>query len=99
MAKLKNEVIEQGKKEDAEFKAYAKFCAKTENQKAYQIQRSGEKIASMNADKEVAVQDIAEATEKITELEGTLSTDEAELARKTSDRAADAANYSVDAKE
>jgi len=99
MAKLKSKVIKQGEKEDAEFNSYAKFCATTLNEKAYQLKRSEEKNASMTADKAVADQKIQEANDTITLLTAKVATDETDLVQATSDRAAAAMNYSADAKE
>mmetsp|Transcript_101800 Transcript_101800/g.180815 ORF Transcript_101800/g.180815 Transcript_101800/m.180815 type:complete len:692 (+) Transcript_101800:85-2160(+) len=99
MAKLKKEVVEQGEKEDAEFKAYAKFCATTLNEKAYQLKRSEEKNTSMTADKAVADEKISEAKTSITDLTAKVAKDQADLANATSNRADAAAQYAADAKE
>jgi len=99
MAKLKSEVVKQGEKEDAEFKAFAKFCATNLNEKAYQLKRSEDKNASMTADKGVADDKIEEATQTIILLKSEVGTDEAALAKASADRAETAAKYAADAKE
>jgi len=99
MAKLKSEVVKQGEKEDAEFKAYAKFCATNLNEKAYQLKRSEEKNASMTADKDVADNKIEEANQTINLLKSEVENAESELAQATAGRAETAAKYAADAKE
>eukprot|EP00930_Biecheleria_cincta_P067455 TRINITY_DN5405_c0_g1_i1.p1 TRINITY_DN5405_c0_g1~~TRINITY_DN5405_c0_g1_i1.p1 ORF type:complete len:696 (+),score=223.06 TRINITY_DN5405_c0_g1_i1:41-2128(+) len=75
---LRSQVVEEGKKEGTEYDKFEKFCAVTENEKIFQIDRTKKKIDGLAADIDVLKEKIKElntsinaTTKEVAELEDT----------------------------
>eukprot|EP00931_Biecheleriopsis_adriatica_P091001 TRINITY_DN6490_c0_g2_i1.p1 TRINITY_DN6490_c0_g2~~TRINITY_DN6490_c0_g2_i1.p1 ORF type:complete len:707 (+),score=220.93 TRINITY_DN6490_c0_g2_i1:52-2172(+) len=99
LAGLKKTAIKDGAKDAEDFKAYAKFCDVTKNEKAYQIEKSEKKIQRRDANIEVHEQAINQLTLDLATLGEDLSKKENELSEATASRAEAAAQYAESTKE
>jgi len=86
LKKLSTQIEEEGKKEAAEYDKFACFCKEQADEKQYAIEKSEEKISTLDAkitqlsaDIDALNSDVASLGEKITGLEGEIS--EAQEAR------------------
>jgi hypothetical protein len=98
LKKFQVDVTAESAKEAAEFKKYKKYCAKSSNEKAYQIGRSKKAIAEMTADIGVLTQDISLLKEELDTLAEDTASFEGELQKAISTRTEEASNYSASAK-
>jgi len=98
LKKFQADVTAESAKEAAQFKEYKKYCAKSTNEKEYQIGRSEKDIAEMTADIGVLTQDISLLKEELDTLAEDTASFEGQLQKATSTRAEEASNYSANAK-
>eukprot|EP00930_Biecheleria_cincta_P050159 TRINITY_DN3533_c0_g1_i1.p1 TRINITY_DN3533_c0_g1~~TRINITY_DN3533_c0_g1_i1.p1 ORF type:complete len:705 (+),score=234.99 TRINITY_DN3533_c0_g1_i1:80-2194(+) len=98
LKKFQADITADSAKEAAEFKEYKKYCAKSTNEKEYQIGRSKKDIAEMTADIAVLKQDISLLNEELTTLAEDTAAFEGQLQKAVATRAEEASNYSASAK-
>eukprot|EP00930_Biecheleria_cincta_P050160 TRINITY_DN3533_c0_g2_i1.p1 TRINITY_DN3533_c0_g2~~TRINITY_DN3533_c0_g2_i1.p1 ORF type:complete len:711 (-),score=222.16 TRINITY_DN3533_c0_g2_i1:29-2161(-) len=98
LKKFQAELTAESEKEAAEFKEYTRFCAKSKDEKEYQIGRSEKEIAEMQADIGVWTQDLKVLEEVLSTLAEDTASFEAQLQKATATRAEEASNYSASAK-
>merc|ERR1711956_49694 len=68
LAKLSEQIAEEGAKEAAEYDKYACFCKEQADEKQYNIEKSDEKIAELEAAIEKLATEIADLNEDIATL-------------------------------
>jgi len=90
---LRQESLDEGVSEAADFKKYFKFCDVTENEKIYRIDKSGKKIDRLTADSNLLKTQISELDTTIDKLDEKIADTEAKIAKTESDRAEEVAKY------
>ncbi|CAJ1344548.1 unnamed protein product [Effrenium voratum] len=99
LKKLQSDVAALGQQEEAEFAEYAKFCGKTKDEKAYQIERSGKKISKWQADIDVLAEELKAKQEELSQLQEQKAKLSQQLADATSAREEEQKTYEAGTKE
>eukprot|EP00931_Biecheleriopsis_adriatica_P090999 TRINITY_DN6490_c0_g1_i2.p1 TRINITY_DN6490_c0_g1~~TRINITY_DN6490_c0_g1_i2.p1 ORF type:complete len:701 (+),score=276.96 TRINITY_DN6490_c0_g1_i2:58-2103(+) len=97
--KLKTTAEKDGAKDEEDFKAYAKFCDKAKNEKAYQIEKSAKKIRSLDADIGVYTQGVNQVSLDLEKMEEEKAKTQRELDEATATRTEEAEQFASNAKE
>jgi len=90
---LRQESLDEGAQEAADFKKYFKFCDVTENEKIYRIEKSGKKISGLTADSELLKSQISELDSTLEKLDAKITDTKAKIAKTESDREEEIAKY------
>jgi len=90
---LRQESVDEGVQEAADFKKFFKFCDVTENEKIYRIDKSGKKIDRFTADSNLLKSQISELDTSINKLDEKISDLNAKIEKTEDDRAAEVAKY------
>jgi predicted RNase H-like nuclease (RuvC/YqgF family) len=96
---LSVKVATEGKKEAEQYDKYACFCKEQADEKLYSIEKSDDKISSLNAEIKELDSAIAELNSEVATLSKSISGLETSIKTKTDKRDADHAKYLVKAKD
>jgi len=96
---LRQESLDEGVQEAADFKKFFKFCDVTENEKIYRIDKSAKKIERLTADSNLLKAQISELDTSISKLDEKISDTSAKIKKTEDDRAEEVAEYNSAAAE
>eukprot|EP00931_Biecheleriopsis_adriatica_P031029 TRINITY_DN18230_c0_g2_i1.p1 TRINITY_DN18230_c0_g2~~TRINITY_DN18230_c0_g2_i1.p1 ORF type:complete len:743 (+),score=226.62 TRINITY_DN18230_c0_g2_i1:104-2230(+) len=96
---LKNQSLDEGVKEKAQFKKFFKFCNVTENEKIYQIDKREKLIAGLNAKIGVLISKINDLGVKLNETDNELLQINTSIENTNTDRDAEVNRYKAAAAE
>eukprot|EP00931_Biecheleriopsis_adriatica_P091281 TRINITY_DN65172_c0_g1_i1.p1 TRINITY_DN65172_c0_g1~~TRINITY_DN65172_c0_g1_i1.p1 ORF type:complete len:693 (-),score=231.15 TRINITY_DN65172_c0_g1_i1:24-2054(-) len=99
LKQLKSDVTAEGQKEEAEFKESEMLCAKTQDEKRYQIGRSEQKMTKLEAEIGVLAGDVQVVATDLERLRSDVSNLEGEMSTAASDRAKELETYENATKE
>eukprot|EP00933_Yihiella_yeosuensis_P025663 TRINITY_DN1990_c0_g2_i1.p1 TRINITY_DN1990_c0_g2~~TRINITY_DN1990_c0_g2_i1.p1 ORF type:complete len:721 (-),score=234.15 TRINITY_DN1990_c0_g2_i1:86-2248(-) len=99
LARLTQDVVEEGKTEAKQFAEYAEFCKKTIDEKQYQIGRATKKIGKLDAEASLLTEDVAGLESDVAELDATIKDISKQIADLEAARKAELETYMTQAGE